>query len=77
MQDSFTLVTSLEDDHLCGVLTQGILHVIILHIFLFSFSATVAIITINTRLYSSDYPVQATVVAAGNIKHMTSCGDFC
>lgn len=27
-------------------------------------------------LFSSDYPVQATVIAAGNIKHVTSCGDF-
>lgn len=43
---------------------------------LFSFSATVAIITVGPLPSSSDYPVKATVVAAGNIKHMTSCGDF-
>ena len=33
-----------------------------------------AIITINT--YSSNYPIGATVVAAGKIKHSASCGEF-
>lgn len=48
--------------------------------FLFSltclFSATVAIITINTLTYSFNYTMRTAVVASGNIKHMTSVGIF-